>query len=226
MADSQRADLAWLGLTWDEEVAPQSERDYAPWLARLGDRTYRCTCTRKELKAVDGRCRCPDGDHTEGAVRFRLTPGMRTIQDRGLGIRRSDPADRFPDPVLRRRDGVFSYTLAVVADDLADGVTEVVRGGDLVDFSAVQEQVWEVLGATPPTWMHTPLVLGSDGRKLSKSHGSTEIRALRAGGATPDDIWQRVLPWLGLSGSLPRALELWETRSWTGEPVTVSDTGT
>lgn len=209
VAAGQRADLTWLGLGWDEEVLPQSRRDYAPWLDRLGDRVYRCTCTRARLRDVGGRCDCAALGHAEGAVRFRLEPGPRQVVDRALGPRVVDPAAEFPDPVLRRADGVWAYPLAVVADDLADGVTEVVRGGDLVGFSGVQEQVWEAFGATPPTWFHTPLVLGPDRKKLSKSHGSTEIRALRAAGWSPEAIWAVVLPWLGLPGSLPAALAAW-----------------
>jgi glutamyl/glutaminyl-tRNA synthetase len=104
----------------------------------------------------------------------------------------------FGDPVLRRRDGLYTYTLAVVADDVRDGVTEVVRGADLLDYTAVQLPLWRALGAEPPTWLHAPLLLGPDGKKLSKSHGSTEIAALRAAGATPDAIWARLLPIVGL----------------------------
>ncbi len=201
----QRDDLRWLRLEWDAEVPPQRERDYAPWLARLAHRTYRCRCTRQDLArlghAPDGGCPggCRGANHAAGAVRFRLDPGEAVTRDRARGVVRGDPA-RLGDPVLQRADGCATYTLAVVADDLVDGVSEVVRGADLVDFALVQAQVWRAFGATPPTWLHAPLVLGPDGRKLSKSHHSREIRALRAAGWTPDDVWRCIAPWLGLAG--------------------------
>lgn len=223
IADHQRSDLAWLGLSWDEEGPAQADRDYVPWLDRLAARTYRCTCTRKALKAVGGRCACATQDHPDGSVRFRLEPGLRTIDDRARGPARVDPSTLFPDPVLRRRDGVFAYTLAVVADDLADGVTEVVRGGDLLDFAAVQEQVWEAFGATPPTWLHTPLVLGPDGRKLSKSHGSTELRTLREAGWDASAVLGTVLPWLGLPPTLDEALDAWPGALAAQDPRIVVD---
>jgi glutamyl/glutaminyl-tRNA synthetase len=192
-----RRDLAWLGLHWDRETTRQSERDYTPWAERLADHTYRCTCTRKQLKAAGGRCACRTASHDEGALRLRLASDDLVFVDRVWGERHVDPAV-FGDPVLQRKDGVWAYNLAVVADDIADGVTEVVRGADLLDFTAVQLVLWRLLGGTPPTWLHSPMVVGVDGRKLSKSHASTELGALREAGWTPRDVLRTVLPWLGL----------------------------
>ncbi len=199
---SQRDDLAWLGLNWDEEVAPQRHRDYLPWLEALGDRTYFCGCVRQQLvEAAGGGCpgRCRDRGLTAGSVRFALRAGDALYRDRARGIVRGDPGT-FQDPILRRRDGCFTYNLAVVADDVADGVTEVARGADLAEYTLAQIQLWQAFGATPPTWLHAPLILGDDGRKLSKSHGSTEIRAMRAAGVTRSEIAARVLAWLGVEG--------------------------
>ncbi len=215
----QRADLAWLGIDWDEEVSPQRDRDYRPWLQALAPTVYRCACTRARVAAegfrADGGCPggCRDTPRVGGRVRFRISPGEVVISDRRFGTNRVDPA-RLGDPVLQREDGTFSYTLAVVADDLQDGVSEVVRGADLLEQVAVQSQVWSAFGATPPTWLHVPLVLGEDGKKLSKSHGSTELRALRAAGWSATEVWRVVLPWLGLSGadSLSSALASWQDR--------------
>ena len=190
-----RDDLRWLGLDWDTEVAPQSTRDYAPWLARLP--TYRCTCPRAVVAGGPYPGTCRDAGHTDGAWRFRVPDGVVRFVDRRCGARDVDPRT-LGDPVVRRRDGVYAYNLAVVADDLADGVTEVVRGEDLLDQTAVQVRLWEALGGAPPTWSHTPLVLGPDGKKLSKSHGALGIGALRAAGVSPAAVWRRVLPWLGL----------------------------
>ena len=198
---SIREDLDWLGITWDAEVPPQRDRDYDPWLQVLRPHTYHCLCTRREIRASGGIYRgvCRERGHTEGAVRFRLPGEAVTVHDRKFGARTLIPAE-LGDPVLQRRDGAFAYPLAVVADDIADGVTEVVRGADLLEPSAVQIPLWRALEATPPTYLHVPLILGADGRKLSKSHGSSEVRAWRATGRTPSDVWRCVLPWLGASG--------------------------
>ncbi len=101
--------------------------------------------------------------------------------------------------MLRRRDGCYTYTLAVVADDIADGVTEVARGADLADQSAVQAVLWRALGADPPAWLHAPLILGGDGKKLSKSHHAAAVGDLRELGWSAADVWRVVLPWLGLT---------------------------
>ena len=123
-----------------------------------------------------------------------------------MGEVQVDPK-QFGDPVLVRSDGIVAYTLAVVVDDLIDGVTEVVRGADLLEYTAVQIRLWEALGATPPTWLHSPLILAHDGRKLSKSTGSTGIASWREEGHTPSDVWAHLLPMLGLPGaSLEEAL--------------------
>lgn len=213
-----RDDLAWLGLTWDRETMRQSERDYQPVLDRLSAHTYRCRCTRKQLRAQGGRCACPATSNTEGAVRLRLPEEAVTFTDRAWGDRTVTPPT---DLTLRRSDGVWAYNLAVVADDIADGVTEVVRGADLLDHTASQVQLYRLLGAPQPTWLHAPMVLGPDQRKLSKSHGSTEIAAWRAAGANPDDVWSVVLPWLRLEGhTLASAIDAFDPAPLRAEPFT------
>ena len=200
-----RDDLAWLGLTWDAETPRQTARDYEPALTRLASRLYRCQCTRamRDMPMPDeAGCAggCADRGYTEGAIRFRLRPGLVSFVDRRWGPQQADPR-AFGDPILVRRDGLVSYNLAVVADDIDDGVNDVVRGSDLLDYTAVQVQLWEALGASPPRWLHTPLVLGPDGKKLSKSHGSAHVGAMREAGASPADVWRVVLPWLGLEAT-------------------------
>ncbi|TVQ89607.1 MAG: tRNA glutamyl-Q(34) synthetase GluQRS [Deltaproteobacteria bacterium] len=197
--DGQKRDLEWLGITWDREVRRQSERDYTPTLHALHEHTYRCVCTRRQIREAGGIYpgTCRDVGHARGSTRFRLPKGAITFEDRRLGPRRV-PLMSLGDPVLRRRDGVFAYPLAVVADDLADGVTEVVRGADLVDVTAAQLAIWRALGARPPSYLHSPLVLGPDGKKLSKSHGSAHVGHWRSRGAEPEQVWRTVLPWLGL----------------------------
>jgi glutamyl/glutaminyl-tRNA synthetase len=102
------------------------------------------------------------------------------------------------DPVLMRADGEPAYPLAVVIDDAQDGVTEVVRGADLLTATATQIRLHEALGLPLPTYLHVPVLKGPDGRKLSKSHGATEIRALRGAGWTREAVWRLLLPFLGL----------------------------
>ncbi len=221
-----RDDMAWLGITWDEEVTRQSARHYGPALARLAPRLYRCVCTRAmRERPVPPGSGCPGGcadeEHADGAVRFRLEPGAVTFVDRRWGVQHADPC-AFGDPILVRRDGLVSYNLAVVADDVVDGVTDVVRGSDLLEYTAVQIQLWESLGAAPPRWLHTPLIVGRDGRKLSKSHGSAHVGAMRDAGASPADVWCVVLPWLGLQGtSLSDVLPQWTPALGELGPITV-----
>ena len=225
-----RADLAWLGLTYDDETTRQSSRDYAPALTRLAPRLYRCQCTRA-LRAAPlppgAGCqgRCAEHDYRDGAIRFRLQPGVVTFDDRRWGPRATNAA-AFGDPILVRRDGLVSYNLAVVADDIADGVNDVVRGSDLLEYTGVQLQLWAALGARPPRWLHTPLIIGADGRKLSKSHGSAHVGAMRENGASPADIWHIVLPWLGVDGvsSLDAALPRWNPTAGPRGPITAPGT--
>jgi len=212
IADAIRTDLAWLGLTCDAETPPQSARDYAPALARLAPHTYRCDCTRAASRDAGGgvarrtanarRPGCVGACRTRGlaagAIRFALPPGIEPIEDRARGRTDVDLAT-LADPVLQRRDGCATYTLAVVVDDIADGVTEVARGADLADQSATQAVLWRALGGLPPTWLHAPLILGGDGKKLSKSHHAAAVGDLRELGWSAGDVWRTVLPWLGLT---------------------------
>lgn len=227
--DALRADLAWLGLSWDEETPRQSSRRYTTALERLSAYTYRCRCTRamRDLPIAEGAgCpgACAGRAYADGALRFRLTSGAVTFVDRRWGPQTAHP-HRFGDPVLVRRGGQVSYNLAVVADDIADGVNDVVRGSDLLEYTGVQVQLWKALGAYPPRWLHTPLVLGPDGHKLSKSHGAAHIGAMREAGASASDVWRIVLPWLGIAGvtSLEDALPLWTADAGPRGPVRVDD---
>lgn len=188
IADSQRRDLEWLGLHWDEEVAPQSTRVYST----DGLPTYRCDCTRRERKARP----CPHRDQPAetGAVRLRSALQPVPFVDRVFGPQRVAPDH---DALLVRKSGDVGYPLAVVTDDHRDGVTEVVRGADLLHPTATQVELYRLRGWAEPTWLHAPLLLGADGRKLGKSHGSTELRALRAQGWTAGAVWRLLLPLLG-----------------------------
>jgi len=189
IAQAQRDDLRWLGLDWDEETPAQSTRRYP----LDGLRTYRCDCTRRDRKARP----CPHRatEAAGGAVRFHSQRVPVLFVDRVHGVQVHTPAE---DPLLVRADGEPGYPLAVVLDDHRDGVTEVVRGGDLLVPTAVQAELFRALRLSEPTWLHTPVLYGEDGRKLGKSHGSTELRALRAAGWSAARVWQTLLPLLGI----------------------------
>jgi glutamyl-tRNA synthetase len=190
VAQGQRDDLRWLGIDWDEEVAPQSARTYS--LDRIPH--YRCDCTRA-LRSTPGACRCRDAGKAAGAARLRSSGLVMTFTDRALGTRAFASTE---EPILVAADGQAGYPLAVVIDDARDGVTEVVRGADLLEATAAQLELHAALGLSPPSYLHVPVLHGEDGKKLSKSHGSTELRALRAAGWTPLRVWETLLPVLGL----------------------------
>jgi glutamyl-Q tRNA(Asp) synthetase len=228
--------LAALGLTPDEPPWWQSARDaaYADALARLvaAGRAYPCGCTRREIDAVwaargvprqrfverpyPGTCR--DGLHGKPARAFRLrADGVVDWVDRRLGPQRQDVAAAVGDFVLRRADGLWAYQLAVVVDDAAQRITHVVRGEDLADNTARQILLQRALGVATPAYLHTPLVLGADGHKLSKQNGAAALdtaeplRALRAAGrvlglppqpaTTPGDwLAAAVAAWAGIIG--------------------------
>jgi len=201
VADGQRRDLEWLGLGWDEEVAAQSTRAYPI----DGIPTFRCACTR--ASRLSWGCRCRMQPSRSGAWRFRTPPGEVAFLDRARGELVRVPEE---DPILVRADGEAAYPLAVVWDDARDGVTEVVRGADLLDATATQVRLYQCLDRRPPTWLHVPLLLEPSGRKLSKSQGSTEIAALRAAGWDAARVWRSLVPLLGMpaeAGLDPRAFD-------------------
>lgn len=193
VARAQREDLVWLGIGWDEEVPPQSTRRYT----LEGLPTFRCPCPR--ARRLAGACRCREEEHAEGAWRLRTPPGEVAFVDRARGHQRFEPDE---DPILVRADGEAAYPLAVVVDDARDGVTEVVRGADLLEATATQVVLHRLRGSPEPTWLHVPLLLGEDGKKLSKSHGAAGVRALRAGGSRPTEVWGLLLPALGVPGAV------------------------
>jgi len=130
-----------------------------------------------------------------------------TISDRLHG-ERTDPVD---DLVLRRRDGAFAYNLAVVVDDAAQGVGEVVRGDDLLPSTAAQAHLCDLLGVARPSWAHVPLVLGPDGSRLAKRHGAVTLRDLaveRGWGATDAVGWMASSLGMGVPGERVTAADL------------------
>ncbi len=224
VAESQREDLRWLGIDWDAETPPQSTRRYD----LVGIDAYPCDCPRPARLA--GACRCRErasglvSDPLRFAWRLRAPRHAVAWTDRARGPQLHVPDD---DPVLVRAGGEAGYPLAVVVDDARDGVTEVVRGADLVEATAAQVVLHGMLGLPVPTYLHVPLLLGPDGRKLGKSHGSTDLRALRAAGWTPREVWARLLPLLGLEGgdTLDGAVRAFDAVRVRPGPYRVGDDG-
>ncbi|HVN42486.1 MAG TPA: tRNA glutamyl-Q(34) synthetase GluQRS, partial [Steroidobacteraceae bacterium] len=187
-ADEILRTLERLALHWDEAVVRQSERTalYAEALERLErlGLTRACTCSRAALAALPAnRHRAPGeelyhppeclpsgGAPTPGhAVRLRVPARPVAFTDRSLGPQSMDVAATVGDFVLRRRDGLFAYQLAVVVDDAEQGVSEVVRGADLLSSTPRQILLQEALGLPRPGYLHLPLAVDYNGLKLSKS---------------------------------------------------------
>jgi glutamyl-Q tRNA(Asp) synthetase len=189
-ADTILRTLEAFSLTWDGEVAWQSRRleHYEAAVADLRARglTFPCSCSRKlrmenEERGYPGTCR--DKPHVPGttptATRFRIDEAVVTIEDRFQG-RCELPVRAMGDVVIQRRDGIFAYQLAVVVDDAWQGITDVVRGADLLSSSAWQVCIQRGLNVMPPRYAHLPVVVEPDGSKLAKSRRSVALDPARA----------------------------------------------
>jgi glutamyl-tRNA synthetase len=209
-------DLKWLGFNWDEgsdiggAFSPyrQSQRTplYRAALDRLIARghVYACTCSRKDIQQAaraphagddellyPGTCRGqqPPTDGRPFSWRFRV-PDAEDVAfvDGHFGQQRFTAGKDFGDFVVWRPDGVPSYQIAVVVDDATMGITEVVRGADLLLSTARQLLLYRALGETAPGFFHCPLVTDARGERLAKRHDGLSIRALRDAGRTPAEI--------------------------------------
>ncbi|RUO57808.1 tRNA glutamyl-Q(34) synthetase GluQRS [Pseudidiomarina insulisalsae] len=166
------------GLHWDGEVLLQSQRDaaYQAALDELQRRqlSYYCTCTRKQVKArgpyYTGYCRDKQRPPQGSAIRFRNDTPICSFSDRWQGQVTIEPAFASEDFVLYRRDQLYTYQLAVVVDDLEQGVTDLVRGADLLTPTAWQLTLWQQLSKRTPRLLHVPLALDAQGQKLSKQN--------------------------------------------------------
>jgi glutamyl-queuosine tRNA(Asp) synthetase len=210
-AAEQLRDLAALGLTSDEPVIWQSQRSelYRVALDQLARQNllYRCGCSRKDLaqmasaphgseglRPYGGRCRANKvSEFIADALRAQLPTGGVDWEDWLLGWQHDDPAIFTGDPVLHRRDGCFAYHLAVVVDDGAQGVTEVVRGADLRDVTATQIRLQQLLGYPQPVYAHLSLVLAPDGSRLGKRDQAVGLAELQARGVSTLEV----IGWLG-----------------------------
>ncbi|MBJ6979527.1 tRNA glutamyl-Q(34) synthetase GluQRS [Luteimonas sp. MC1895] len=181
---AQLRTLAGFGLEHDGQVTWQSQRGelYAASVSRLLDAglAFECHCSRADVAATGGvhrACR-PGARRTRPALRLRVPDGSRVAFEDAVHGRTAQQVDRdVGDFVLRRADGFWAYQLAVVVDDADQAITDVVRGADLLDSTPRQVLLQRALGLPTPRYMHLPLVLGEDGRKLSKSEGSLPVDA-------------------------------------------------
>ncbi|MBP3960599.1 tRNA glutamyl-Q(34) synthetase GluQRS [Gemmata sp. G18] len=210
-AEQAMHDLHWLGLDWDGEPAVQTERlshyEAALEVLKQNELVYPCTCTRSDIASAasaphageevtyPGTCahRCVADAlklREEGrpfAWRFRVTENL-PFTDRFAGEQHIDLKHAGGDFVVWKNGGGPAYQLAVVVDDAAMGVTEVVRGDDLIPSTPRQLLLYRALDLAPPAFAHIPLVVGEDGRRLAKRHGDTRLSALRAAGVKPEAL--------------------------------------
>lgn len=219
-------DLAWLGLDWDGPVWRQSERGpvYAQALDRLVQMgvAYPCFCSRADIAAAASAPHGPEGPIYPGTCRHlpaaerarrlaREQPAWRLDvaaalartgpldwHDAWAGVQRADPAAQ-GDFVVARRDIGTAYALAVVVDDAAQGVTDVVRGVDLFAATHGQRLLQALLGLPTPRYHHHPLVLGADGKRLAKRDKGETLAALRAAGADPVQLRAALLAQMSIA---------------------------
>ena len=219
-------DLAWLGLDWDEGPYWQSERGeaYAAAISSLQERglTYPCFCTRSELHAATAP-HASDGTYVyagtcrglpaaEVARRSKTRPPATRLRvpeasdpnstiafaDLAFGAVEENLTQECGDFLVRRSDGVVAYQLAVVVDDTEMGVTQVVRGRDLLGSAARQIYLARLLGRQAPSFGHVPLLVAPDGRRLSKREHDLDMGALRQHHASPKPILGVIASHLGL----------------------------
>jgi len=202
-------DLRWLGIDWDDEVVIQSSRlpEHRAALEQLkqAEWVYPCTCSRNDIANAAS---APHVEHE--APTYPGTCSIRTsadaslltkpyawrfrakhtpeFHDRFLGLQRLDLQKLGGDFVVWRSANVPAYQLAVVVDDAAAGVTEVVRGDDLLTSTPRQILIYQALGLKVPQFAHVPLVIGTDGHRLAKRHGDIRLSAIRAAGISSDSV--------------------------------------
>lgn len=196
------------GLHWDGEVIYQSQRSHAyqAWLDALlqAKLAYPCSCSRQDLTAMggiyDGRCRNRQVDPNQiCSLRLKLyelpdrvTPELIQFDDLIQGHQIQNLRTQAGDQILKRRDGFYAYQLAVVVDDIAQGITHIIRGSDLLEVTARQLFFFELVGAPLPQFGHVPLAIQANGQKLSKQNHAKAIDSTLAG----KNLWQ-ALTFLG-----------------------------
>jgi glutamyl-tRNA synthetase len=231
-AQSAIETLAWLGLNWDDGPIVQSHdlepyRDAMRRLARDA-KTYPSALTRSQIESGlgDAALSAPQEGSHEAAYPASLRPDLRShefdarpieepcawrfatpretveFRDEFVGTQRHTPASTIGDFIIWTKSDQPAYQLAVVVDDHRQGVTDVVRGNDLLDSAARQILLYRALGYTQiPTFTHLPLVRGMDGKRLAKRHGDTRIDHYRAHGVPPERVMGLIAFWSGMQGT-------------------------
>jgi len=223
MSERALEDLEWLGLTWEGEVLWQSKRSdaYRAVASQLLAQglAFPCVCSRSELERVQsaphtedrelrypGTCRArfasweaAQGVSGGAAVRFQTGTAAVSVSDAFAGLHEFDVQREVGDFVILRRDGAASYQLATVVDDAAQGVTEVVRGDDLLPSAARQTLLYQSLDLPTPEWVHVPLVVDEQGQRLAKRNSPLSLLALRQAGVDP----RAVVKWVANSVGIP-----------------------
>ncbi len=225
--DAIEDSLRWLGIDWDEDATRQSEHldPYHDAMRRLESRrlVFSSSLSRRavreaagaphgggevrfpaELRPDDERAWRFDGSDTN--FRAITRPGPEIVEDELLGTHRFDPSSEVGDQIVWTKAGRPAYQLAVVVDDHRQGVTDVIRGADLLPSAARQQRLHADLRfETRPRWWHLPIVHDESGRRLAKRDGDTGVEALRAAGVRPDRIIGLMGRWSGMSGT-PRSI--------------------
>ncbi len=219
-------DLEWLGLDWDG--TPRLQSAGLAHLSAVADRlqregkAYPCVCTRGDIRSAQsapqegvtelrypGTCRgvYPSVDLATRAsgrgagLRFAVPAGTRVVRDLFQGLHQFNPHEEAGDFLITRRDGQPAYQLAVVVDDVSDGVTEVVRGDDLLSSAARQMLLLEALGESTPDYYHLPLVRDASGRRLAKREDDLSLFELRSSGVDARAIVEWVALGAGVEGA-------------------------
>lgn len=225
VAEGQLADLAALGLDFDPPVMWQSARldAYQEAAGLLSDRLYECFCTRREIaeaasaphdgfRPYPGTCRGLSEAEREQrrrsrppALRIRADAATCTVTDIWAG----EVSGLVDDFVVRRNDGVWAYNFAVVVDDLAQGVDQVIRGDDLLSSAPRQAWLTQQLGGEPPRYGHVPLAVNRAGTRLAKRDGAVTLADLAARGVTADQVLSMLAASLALAAP--------------GEPLTAAE---
>ncbi len=246
MEEAGMRDLQWLGLDWDEgpdvrgthDPYRQSERTelYHRALEQLlaGDHLFPCSLSRSDIREIASAPHAEVGAYpiairparlehgwfqnreSNSSIRFKIDDSITRFVDLAAGECSQHARRQCGDFVVFRKDGIFSYQLAVVVDDLAMGITEVVRGGDLLSSTARQIHLIEALGGEIPAYGHVPMATGGDGRKLSKRYESMTIAEVREAGVRPEVLCGYFAQTLGLLPDVEAVspTELIDTFNW------------
>jgi glutamyl-tRNA synthetase len=220
--------LDWDDVASDTPYTTQSDREarYTAVLNQLKNLgcIYPCTCSRSEIERAasaphesvldgtvyPGTCSARDPAESQELVergvefawRFRMPAGVHSFHDEKYGPQSLDAKEKLGDFIVARSSGVTAYQLAVVVDDHDFGINHVVRGNDLIYSTYRQLAIYNTLDWEPPAWLHLPLVVGLDGRRLAKRHGDTRLSFYREQGVAPEQILGRIAVTIGLISEL------------------------